>query len=58
MMEARIPNSECIWTEKMKFIRYPKHPESVELYDLKNDPWEERNLANDSINHDQIQQFQ
>lgn len=46
MNNPGIPNSECIRTEKWKFIRYPKHPEFIELYDLKNDPWEEHNLAN------------
>jgi arylsulfatase A-like enzyme len=45
MNEPRIPNSECIRTEEWKFIRYPIHPEYVELYNLKNDPWEEHNLA-------------
>lgn len=45
MVEKKIPNSECIRTENLKFIRYPKHPEYVELYDLINDPWEEHNLA-------------
>ena len=47
MIESHIPNSECIRTENMKFIRYPEHPEYVELYDLINDPWEEKNLADD-----------
>jgi arylsulfatase A-like enzyme len=58
MIEARIPNSECIRTESMKFIRYPRHPEYVELYDLINDPWEERNLADDPDYKHQIIGFQ
>jgi arylsulfatase A-like enzyme len=45
MNNPKIPNSEGIRTEKWKFIRYPKHPEYIELYDLENDPWEEHNLA-------------
>ena len=45
MNEPRIPNSECIRTNDWKFIRYPIHPGYVELYNLKNDPWEEHNLA-------------
>jgi arylsulfatase A-like enzyme len=58
MIEAHIPNSECIRTDNMKFIRYPKHPEYVELYDLKNDPWEEHNLSEDSKYQNQIIEFQ
>jgi arylsulfatase A-like enzyme len=58
MNEPRIPNSECIRTENWKFIRYPKHPEYIELYDLKNDPWEEHNLAGNPEKKDMIQQYQ
>jgi arylsulfatase A-like enzyme len=54
----QIPNSECIRTAKWKFIRYPKHPEFIELYDLKNDPWEEHNLATDPKYKNKITQFQ
>ena len=57
MIEARIPNSECIRTDDMKFIRYPKHPEYIELYDIKNDLWEEHNLATDPKYQDQILKF-
>ena len=42
-----IPQSECVRTEGWKFIRYPKHPEYVELFDLQGDPQEKRNLAGD-----------
>jgi arylsulfatase A-like enzyme len=41
----------------MKFIRYPKHPEYIELYDLQNDPWEEHNLATDPKYQEQILKF-
>ena len=58
MKEPQIPNSECIRTEKWKFMRYPKHPEFVELYDLKNDPWEEHNLAGNSKYKNKIAEFQ
>ncbi len=40
-----IPHSECVRTERWKFIRYPKHPEYLELFDLQADPEEKRNLA-------------
>lgn len=42
-----IPQSECVRTEGWKFIRYPKHPEYVELFDLRADPQEKRNLSGD-----------
>jgi arylsulfatase A-like enzyme len=45
MKNPEIPDSECIRTEKWKFIRYHNHPEFIELYDLENDPWEMHNLA-------------
>ncbi|HSF45678.1 MAG TPA: sulfatase [Chitinophagaceae bacterium] len=58
MNNPKIPNSEGIRTEKWKFIRYPKHPEFVELYDLENDPWEEKNLAGDARYRKNISHFQ
>ncbi len=58
MNEPRIPNSECIRTDNWKFIRYPKHPDFVELYDLKKDPWEEHNLAEKSEYKNLILKFQ
>jgi arylsulfatase A-like enzyme len=42
-----IPQSECVRTERWKFIRYPKHPEYAELFDLQADPQEKCNLAGD-----------
>ena len=40
-----IPQSECVRTERWKYIQYPGHPEYVELFDLKADPQEKKNLA-------------
>ncbi|MBM3312058.1 MAG: sulfatase [Candidatus Aminicenantes bacterium] len=40
-----IPQSECVRTDRWKFIQYPKHPEYVELFDLEDDPMEKHNLA-------------
>ena len=58
MREPQIPNSECIRTKQWKFIRYPHHPEYIELYDLIKDPWEEHNLATQVIYKQRIDQFQ
>jgi arylsulfatase A-like enzyme len=58
MDEQEIPNSESIRTEKWKFIRYPKHPEFIELYNLIDDPWEEHNLAPQKIYRQMISHFQ
>jgi arylsulfatase A-like enzyme len=40
-----IPRSECIRTQSWKYIRYPRHPDFEELYDLHTDPQEICNLA-------------
>jgi arylsulfatase A-like enzyme len=42
-----IPRSECVRTERWKYIQYPGHPEYLELFDLAADPDEKRNLAGD-----------
>jgi arylsulfatase A-like enzyme len=41
-----IAMSECIRTDSFKYIRYLKHPGFDEFYNLKEDPWEVRNLIN------------
>jgi len=43
-----IPRSECLRTERWKYIRYLDHPEYEELYDLAEDPAESRNLARET----------
>jgi arylsulfatase A-like enzyme len=40
-----IPQTEAIRTDRWKYIRYPKHPDFEELYDLADDPMETINLA-------------
>ena len=40
-----IPRSECVRTDRWKYIQYPEHPEYIELFDLEADPQEKRNLA-------------
>ena len=42
-----IPRSECVRTERWKYIQYPRHPEYVELFALAADPDEKMNLAED-----------
>jgi arylsulfatase A-like enzyme len=43
-----IPQSECVRTERWKYIQYPKHPDYVELFDLEGDPQEKHNLAREA----------
>jgi len=49
-----IPQSECIRTDRWKYIRYPQHPEFEELYDLLNDPHEKYNLAYSPNNRSEL----
>jgi arylsulfatase A-like enzyme len=41
----RIPTWHAVRTERWKYIEYPGNPEWSELYDLKNDPHELKNLV-------------
>ncbi|WP_395144469.1 sulfatase-like hydrolase/transferase, partial [Armatimonas sp.] len=43
-----IPTTQCVRTETAKLIQYPGHPEWTEVYDLKADPYETKNLATDN----------
>ena len=49
-----IPRTEGVRTERWKYITYTDHPEFVELFDLKNDPFEEKNLAGDEKHKEQL----
>ena len=41
-----IPKSQGVVTKRYKYLRYPEQkPVYEELYDLQNDPYEEKNLA-------------
>lgn len=42
------PTTLAVRTEEAKLIKYPGHEEWTELFDLKNDPLEEKNLAHDA----------
>lgn len=41
------PTTQAIRTESAKLIQYPEHPEWTEVFDLKADPYETKNLARD-----------
>jgi arylsulfatase A-like enzyme len=43
----RIPTVLAVRTEQAKLIKYPGHEEWTELFDLKSDPYETKNLAAD-----------
>ncbi len=44
---ARTPSRQCVRTERWKYTRYPDISDIDELYDVRNDPHEMRNLAGD-----------
>jgi arylsulfatase A-like enzyme len=52
--DNHIPRTEGVRTDRWKYITYTDHPEYVELFDLKNDPLEEKNLATDAKHKDQL----
>ncbi|MGB1129006.1 MAG: sulfatase family protein, partial [Haloferula sp.] len=42
-----VPTVVAVRTDRAKFVHYPNHPEWTEVFDLKNDPYEIKNLAED-----------
>jgi len=44
---SRVPDIVAVRTESAKLITYPGHDDWTELFDLKNDPYETRNLYRD-----------
>ena len=52
-----IPQTEAVRTGQWKYIRYPQHPEYEELYDLKTDPNESNNLADESRYNDKLSEL-
>jgi arylsulfatase A-like enzyme len=52
-----IPRSECVRTERWKYIQYPDHPEFVELFDLEADPQEKRNLAREKDQQTRLEEL-
>jgi arylsulfatase A-like enzyme len=44
---TRVPDITAVRTVDAKLIKYPGHPAWTELFDLKNDPYETRNLIDD-----------
>ena len=42
------PTIQAVRTSDYKLVKYPKHPEWTQLFDIKEDPYEIRNLVNNS----------
>jgi arylsulfatase A-like enzyme len=53
----RIPRTEGLRTRDWKYIRYLDHPEYEELYDLRDDPREEENLASTEEHAERLREF-
>ena len=42
------PTIQAVRTSDYKLVKYPQHPEWTQLFDVNEDPYETRNLVNDS----------
>ena len=45
---GNVPTTYALRTNSHKLVKYPGHPEWTEIFDLKADPYETKNLASDS----------
>ena len=52
------PTTTAVRTLTHKLIKYQDHPEWTELFDLRSDPYETRNLVSDFAQHDVLQQLE
>jgi arylsulfatase A-like enzyme len=52
-----IPTVVAVRTEDAKLIKYPGHDEWLELFDLKKDPYEIKNLAHDPAHKDLLEKM-
>jgi arylsulfatase A-like enzyme len=52
-----IPTVAAVRTENAKLIKYPGHDEWTELFDLKNDPYETKNLVHDPAHQKLLDQM-
>jgi arylsulfatase A-like enzyme len=52
------PQTLAVRTDNAKLIKYPDHPEWTELFNLKTDPYETHNLANDPASADLLQKME
>ena len=60
-LENAFPNTPtlvAVRTADAKLIKYPRHDEWTELFDLANDPYETKNLARDPANQDLLARMQ
>jgi len=53
-----IPTVTAVRTDTAKLIKYPGHDDWTELFDLKNDPYEMKNLARDRAHKELLDQMQ
>lgn len=55
--QYRTPTWQAVRTDQWKYIRYVDLPDADELYDLRSDPYEMKNLVNDSSARKKLQEL-